>query len=164
MHSKVYITLFALLIAFFVQVDAACSCSSDDTSCLHQCGKYSIKYGKGNVLTRVFLVNSAQGCIASCDNDSDCYNQCIQNYWPGQSGSATASTADATTTAVASTTADTTAGVVSSAASAASSAVSSAIPTNVVSSAVSSIASAASSAASSLASGKFNKSNIFMGY
>jgi hypothetical protein len=39
MQTKTYLAIFTALIYLFVQVDAACNCAAEDTTCLQKCGK-----------------------------------------------------------------------------------------------------------------------------
>ncbi|GAA5796624.1 hypothetical protein EDC94DRAFT_622008 [Helicostylum pulchrum] len=67
MQTKFTILLLSACIFLFAQVQAACSCDANDTACLQNC------------------VIQGQGCITACNGDNACYDNCIANFWPGQS-------------------------------------------------------------------------------
>ncbi|KAI7897123.1 uncharacterized protein EV154DRAFT_490527 [Mucor mucedo] len=143
MQSRLTILLLSACIVLFSQVQAACLCDASDTTCLQKC------------------VNDGQACVTGCSGDNACYDQCIANFWPGQTvasstgvtsavaaTSTTAASVAATTSVAASTSAPVAqqSSVAQSASSVLASVASSA--SAVVSSASSSLGAAASSAAS----------------
>ncbi|GAA5815485.1 hypothetical protein MFLAVUS_008997 [Mucor flavus] len=84
MQSKFTILLLSACIFLFAQVQAACVCDANDTACLQNC------------------VIQGQGCITACNGDNACYDNCIANFWPGQTvASASVAPVPSATSAVA---------------------------------------------------------------